>query len=202
MPLNVKLSSISAYRPQKVSIVGDNNIFRVDKARFTSCSWPIRSESANTCVMIGLNAGKNKNCLMHLAPEQQPLNSLKNGLERCIEKLKEKCDYKTAPVTAILIGGRAFDKKDSSTKGSFDLYDTAANILDKLEIPFSMICGKYKGVANDNISIVGENAVIWNDSYKDIQLPKFVSQEEVAELLEEKYQVVELSDDVPVKIDI
>lgn len=85
-------------------------------------------------------------------------------------------------ITGILVGGR-----NSSHKDSFNLFYEVANILDEFGIPFSMLCGKFDNIANDNILISGENVKIWNSSLKNKKL-------------DDLYEVVEISDKVPVDI--
>lgn len=201
MSLKIKLSQTAPRVCQQMVRVGEDNIFRTDSARFLRAPKPMRSENANTCLMVGINAGNNRNCLMHLAPEQQSLSTLKAGLLKCIKTLSEKCDNMKENFSAILIGGRAFDSNNPKTKASFDLFNHTANILEELGIPFSMICGKYDNVAKDNISVYKDCATIWNDSYKNLDIPKNATLEEIEEALSEHYQVVELSKEAPVEIE-
>lgn len=182
MSFKVNLLNTPVNYASKVAIVGKENIFTVNKAKFANSKYQLVSENANTCVMLGLNGGKANNCLMHLAPEQQPLRSLKEGIERCVEAIREKMDNVQEDVTGILVGGR-----NSSNKDSFNLFNEVANILDDLGVPFSMLCGKFDNVANDNILICEENVKIWNSSLKNKNL-------------EDLYEVVEISDKVPVDI--
>lgn len=182
MSFKVDLLNTPVNYVSKAAIVGKDNIFTVNKARFANSKYQLVSENANTCVMLGLNGGKVNNCLMHLAPEQQPLRSLKEGIEKCIENLRGNMGRIKEDVTGILVGGR-----NSSNKDSFYLFNEVANILDDLGVPFSMLCGKFDNVANDNILISGEKVKIWNSSLKNKNL-------------EDLYEVVEISDKVPVDI--
>lgn len=182
MSFKVNLLNTPVNYIAKAAIVGKDNIYTIDKARFANSTYQLVSENANTCVMLGLNGGKGNNCLMHLAPEQQPLGSLKVGIEKCIETIRGKMDNIQEEVTGILVGGR-----NSSNKDSFNLFNEVANILDDLGVPFSMLCGKFDNVANDNILISGEKVKIWNSSIKK-------------DNIEDLYEVVEISDKVPVDI--
>ena len=194
MSLKIKLTPEIQSIPRRITVVGNDNILRTQSARFTNSSQPMMSESANTCVMLGLNADKNKDCLMHLAPEQQSLRTLRDGIEACIEKMRENIRSLQENFSGILIGGR-----HSAYPESFDLFNETANILDELGIPFSMICGKFDNIANDNILMRENNATIWNKSLQHLDVRKNVTQDELAKILEENYEVVELSPEVPVE---
>lgn len=191
MAFKIHLSANPIKYTAKASIVGKDNIYTTGQAKFSQSIHPIVSHDANTCTMLCLNGENNKNCLMHLAPEQQSLNSLKPGIEKCIQKLRENIGKVHENITGIIIGGR-----DSKHKESFNLSVEIANILDEMGIPFSMICGKFDTIANDNILIKGNNAYIWNSSLKNL---KNSSQNELPTLLEKNYEVVELSPEVPVE---
>lgn len=144
--------------------------------------------------MLALNGGNGRNCLMHVAPEQQTISGIKKGLEKILEKLWENMGNAQDKITGILVGGR-----DRSNTESFGLFNDIADVLEELKIPFSMICGKYDNVAFDNIAVSGDKAVIWNSSFKDIKFPKNPSQKELENILYEKtHEVVEFSKDVPI----
>lgn len=183
MPFNVNISATPIKYQAKAFEVGKERIYTTGKARYSQSLHPLVSFDANTCSMLNLNGGNNRNCLMHLAPEQQSLNTLKAGLEKCILTLQDKMGHLQEDITAILVGGRHSGHKDS-----FNLFNEIANILDEFGIPFSMLCGKFDGIANDNIVITGNKAGIWNSSLEDKKL-------------EDVYEVVEISDEVPVNFE-
>lgn len=191
MSLKIHLSSNPIKYNAKASVVGRDRLYTTSRARFAQSKHPLVSHDANDCTMICLNGGTKYNCLMHLAPEQQPLTSLKSGIEKCIKTLMENMGRAQENITAIIVGGR-----DSSHKESFNLFNETANILEEMGIPFSMICGKFDHVANDNIVVAGNKAQIWNSSLKGLNS---TSPKELANILEENYEVVELSPEVPVE---
>lgn len=182
MPFKVQLSANPIKYQAKAFEVGKERIYTTSKARFSNSTHPLVSFDANTCSMLNLNGGHNRNCLMHLAPEQQSLVTLKSGIEKCILALQDKMGRVQEDITGILVGGR-----HSGNKESFNLFNEIANILDEFGIPFSMLCGKFDNIANDNIVIAGNKAGIWNNSLKDHSL-------------EDIYEVVELSDEVPINL--
>ena len=167
----------------------------INYAKYVGTNRSIRTEDANTCVIVGLN-NSNGNCLMHLAPEQQSIRTLAAGLNKCVETLIDKYKNGEEKITGFIVGGR-----DSlASKDSNPLYTAVANILDDLGIPFTMICGKKSSLANDNVNLVGKNATIWNNSFGDeLILNKNSTQKEIQEALEELYEAVEISPEVPIK---
>lgn len=183
MPLQVRLSSNPIKYQAKAFEVGKDRIYTTNKARFSQSAHPLVSFDANTCSMLNLNGGNNRSCLMHLAPEQQSLNTLKSGLEKCILALQDKMGNLQEDITAILVGGRHSGHKDS-----FNLFNEIANILDEFGIPFSMLCGKFDNIANDNIVVTGDKVGIWNNSLENNNL-------------KDVYEVVEISDEVPVNFE-
>lgn len=200
MCFKILLSNCARTTAEKAKVVGNkDNIYTISKAGFNPINNALVSKHADTCCLVGLNAGKN-NCLIHIAPEQQPLCSIQDGLEKCILKLQEKYGVAKDKITAILVGGRELIQKDAESVASFNNYNTVANSLDNLEIPFTMICGKKKGATKDNIYMVNETATIWNDFFKDLKLNKNSTQEEITEELSKKYQFVEIAPEVPVSI--
>ena len=125
MPLQVRLSSNPIKYPSKAFEVGKERIYTTSKARFSQSVHPLVSLDANTCSMLSLNGENNRNCLMHLAPEQQSLGTLKSGLEKCINSLREKIVDIENNITANLVGGR-----DRINTESLNLFNNIANILD------------------------------------------------------------------------
>lgn len=194
MSLKVKLSALPVKFDQKAFVVGKDNIYTTGRARFAQSRHPLVSYDANSCVMLGLNGGDNRNCLMHIAPEQQPLSTIKAGLGKCIQTLAEKMCNLENDITGILIGGR-----HSGNKDSFLLFNEIAKTLDEFGIPFSMICGKFNNIVNDNIVMTGDKTRVWNKSLQNLEIPQNNSQENIAKILEQNYEVVELVPEVPVE---
>ncbi len=185
MPFKVRLSSKPIKYQAKNYEVGRDRIFTINKSRFSQSPHPLVSFDANSCTMLNLNGGNNRNCLMHLSPEQQSTKTLKSGLEKCLLQLHEKMGNLEEDIRGIIVGGRHSEHKDS-----FNLFNEIANILDEFGIPFSMLCGKFDNIANDNIVITGNKACIWNSSLDNNN-----------NNLEDIYEVVEISDEVPVNFE-
>jgi hypothetical protein len=201
MSLTVKLSSIPTQVPRSAKVVGANHLYNIKNAGYSASTQSLFSEGANTCVLVALNAGKKSNCLLHLAPEHQKVGSIKEELSGCIDKLKAKCEDVREKVTGILFGGIEFDSKDPQAKGSFDVYNTVANSLEDMDVPFTMICGKKKGSPKDAIFLTSTSASLWNTDLKGLDIPQNASQEEIAKQLSSRYQFVEISPEVPISFE-
>lgn len=193
MSLNVKLTPKYTI-PQTKLYVGADNIFTTNKAKYSKAKSYMVTENANTCVMLGLSGGGLSNCLMHLSPEQQSLNSLRSDLEKCVQKIKDNFKNIEEDIIGILVGGR-----NSQCKASFDLFDNVAKTLDYMGIPFSMICGKRDNIANDNMAMSGNSVTVWNESLKDLEIPENPTQSQLEDILSQNYEVVELDSEAPVK---
>lgn len=87
---------------------------------------PMYSQYANTCSILDIN-----DTMVHLAPEYRTHNLIDKITDLVKKEKAEKGD-----VTAFIIGGKSQDK------GSFNLFNDIANILDREGTDFSMICGK------------------------------------------------------------
>ena len=61
-----------------------------------------------------------------------------------------------------------------------------------------MICGKFDSIKTDNIVTIGNKVSIWNSSLKDLNIPNGTTGEELQEILEQNYDIVEFADEVPV----
>lgn len=199
MSLSVKLTSVPPQIIKNAVEVGSENLFTTKARKFVKSGKSIITENANTCTMINLNSGEN-NCLLHLAPEQQTTEGLRHGLQKCINTLLQQCKNFQESVTGIIIGGRELIKNDPESVASFNIYNTAATILDELGIPFTMICGKNMGIPNDNICAKDKLAVIWNKAIKGLKQPESARKEDIERELEKLYQFVEIDDRVPVEI--
>lgn len=189
MPYNIRLTP-NYKLPKDTGIVGLDNVFTINKAKFMKSKRAYATENANTCTMIGLTAGEDKGFLMHLAPEQQSLHTIKSGLEKCVQKLRDNLKNIDSDIFGILVGGR-----NSECKESFNLFDTVAKTLDEMGIPISMICGKWNNVANDNMAIAGNTVTIWNESFRDLHIPEKPTQSQLEDVLNKNYQVVDINPD-------
>ena len=87
---------------------------------------PMYSQYANTCSILDIN-----DTMVHLAPELRTGNLMQKISDLIKKEKAEKGD-----VTAFIIGGKSQDK------GSFNLFNDIANVLDKEGVDFSMLCGK------------------------------------------------------------
>jgi hypothetical protein len=200
MAFTVKLGSVAHSIPQKANCVGSCGIYAIRHGGYSKTNRALYSEGANTCLLVGLKAGKKNNCLLHIAPEHQSVGSIEKELISCINKIQEQSTNIKDKVCAILFGGRELLNSDPEAVGSFDIYNTVANVLDKLGISFSMICGKKKGASTDNMFMGLNDIAIWNKDLKNLKLPENASQDEIATALSERYEFVEFSPDVPIEI--
>ena len=100
-------------------------------------------------------------------------------------------------INAFIYGGIEFDAKNASSRGSFNLYNNLADIMEELNVPFSMLCGKKPMVkTHDNMHAIDDRLTIWNDAYKEMgkNLDE-IANEDKLEFLRSKYQFVETTGD-------
>lgn len=199
MSLSVKLTYTRPQIVKNAVEVGSRNRFTTEAGKIVNAGKSIVTENANTCTMIALNAG-NSDCLLHLAPEQQAINDIKPGLQRCINKLLQQCKNFKESVTGLIIGGRELIKDNPESVASFNVYNTAATALDELDIPFTMICGKNLDIPNDNICAKDNIAVIWNKVISNLRTATPERQKNLEKELLKYYQFVEIDEEVPVEL--
>jgi hypothetical protein len=201
MTFTVKLGSVAHSLPKQAKCIGKDGVFAIRHGGYSTSTHALYSEGANTCLLVGLNAGKQNNCLLHIAPEDQSVSSIEKELTSCVDRVKEQSKNVKEKVCAILFGGRELSKDDPESIGSFDIYNTVADVLEKLGVSFSMICGKKKGAATDNMFMRTTDIAIWNKDLKNLKIPENASQDDIAAALSERYQFVELSPDVTLEVD-
>ena len=74
------------------------------------------------------------------------------------------------------------------------------NVLEELEIPYTMICGKKMGLGNDDIYIADGTAHVQNDFFECLKGDTRSPQERIKEQLERGYQFVEIDPRVPIEV--
>lgn len=191
---SINLSKV-AY-PNTKSIISVGNSFgnyTLKDAKTANPNTVLGTNDAYACTILALNNGKKK-FLAHLAPELQPTNFIQKSLEK---KLTEFCE-KSNDVKGIITGGW-----DSANIESFNLPIAIADVLDSFGIKFSMICGKKKGSAPENVVMHRNTATIWSDKFKELFAKiksNNVDNDAIQKTLEDHYEIVELSDDIPINI--
>lgn len=182
----INLSKVPYPEIRYAKNVGYFHDYLIKKGSICTNHRGLRTENINSCT-AGVLFGKDKNFMFHAAPEMQPLNSIKEDLAQFVSKLNRSCEE----IKGFIFGGWALNNRDKETVRSFDLYNTIADALDYLGIKFTMICGKEKNAALDNMYAVGNNVTVWNNDFKKIASSENMSPEEVINLLEQNYQFVE-----------
>lgn len=196
MPLKVRLTNTPHVIRKGAKEVTQ---YTMSASKTSTPGRAVFSEGANTCSLLALNLG-NVNRLFHLAPELQPTNNLYEGIRSSIDTLYENSEDLDDEVTAVLIGGRELIKDNPESEASFNLYNETANVLEELEIPYTMICGKKMGLGNDDIYIADGTAHVQNDFFECLKGDTRSPQERIKEQLERGYQFVEIDPRVPIEV--
>lgn len=194
-PLTLNLSRIP-YPDVKGMIKVGNSLgdYALKDARSAVIGRTIGTFDAKACTIVDINNGK-RNYLAHIAPELETSQAVEKGLEKT---LKEMEDNSSDRIRAVIVGGW-----DSSNQESFDLPLKIADLFDRIGIDFSMICGKPKGAPAESMVALQNQVNVWCDKFKELFTKldvKKATKEDVQQALENHYEVVELSDNIPVKI--
>ena len=194
-PLTLNLSKIPYPNVKGMIEVGNSlGDYTLKNARSAVISATMATFDAKACTIVNINNGK-RNYLAHLAPELETPQSVEKGLEKTLLKME---DDASEDIKAMIVGGW-----DSSNPKSFDLSIKIADLFDKFGIDFSMICGKPKGAPAENMIVARNLIKVWSDKFKELFAKldvKKATKEDVQQALENHYEVVELSDNIPVKI--
>lgn len=170
----------------------------VEKGTFkmSTSSRAILSPDIDTKVNLILN-GDTKNALLEMEPIVfKTVNSIRNAVLRAIGQFKENYNLSYDSISAFIMGGRDCKHNYHSN----ELANCIADTLEDSDVPFSMLCGKRPAVDLDNIYSVNKNTTLWNNSFKNINHK--ISEEEAIEELKHMYEIVEISDDVPLSFEI
>lgn len=193
-PLTINLSKIPYPKLNKFTEVGNSlGNYTLKNAKLVAMDTAIGSFNSNASSMIFLNNG-NKKYLAHIAPELYSPRVLERGLSNVIDELSQNSE----PLKGIVLGGL-----DSTNKQSAELSILMANILDKFGVDFSMICGKLKGASAENLIASRKQVNIWSNKFKELFSGldvKKATKDDIQNALEEHYEMVELSDNIPIRI--
>ena len=152
----------------------------------------LRNENMNADVGGALIANKTA-YVFHIAPEQQNLNRLKQLIE---QKANELMSYKDK-IWGFICGGWALNSNNEISKKSFDVYNTLADKMDDMNIPFGMVCGKEIGSHYDNFRLRNNTINVWSDLITDRFKDKTnIPPEEIISNLEQDYQFVEFNPEI------
>ncbi len=184
-PLFINLANKFNSPVGQTCIVGDCNEFWIKTGKIVNATKGIKTDNINSCT-AGLLSNGDKNFVFHVAPELQPLNTIKQEFEKQLENLKNFRD----DIRGIIYGGWCLDNNDSTTIQSFNLYNKIADVLDALGVKFTMICGKDKNTPMDNLYVKGNRIVLINKGF-NINKNEELSQDNIIASLEDKYQIVE-----------
>ena len=192
---SLKVNLLAAKYPiKKVDCAINNQL----KSKFTTgkqflTSWRgLTTEDINANVGGAIIADKLA-YIFHLTPEQQNLSKLKSTIEQKAGELILTGNK----LWGFICGGWALDKNNDISKRSFDIYNTLADIMDNLNIPFGMVCGKQAGNHYDNFRLKDNNIYVWSDLIKNRFEGKDVnSPDEIIDNLEQDYQFVEFNPEI------
>lgn len=191
---SINLSKVAYPRIKSLVSVGNSlGNYTLRDAKTVSPTIVLGTSDAYACTILALNNGKKK-FMAHLAPELQPIKFVEKGLEK---KLADFCEDSN-DVKGVITGAW-----DSTQADSFELPIAIANILDKFGIKFSMLCGKKKGSAPENMVMHKNTATIWSNKFKELFSnikSDNVDNNAVQKALEDHYEIVELSDDIPINV--
>lgn len=194
-PLTLSLSKIPYPDVKKMTKVGNSlGDYTLKDARIGAFGRLMGTFDANAGTILDINNGK-KNYMAHLAPELQTPQFVEKGLEKTLLKME---DDASEDISAIIVGGW-----DSSNPESFNLPLKIADLFDTFGIDFSIICGKPKGAPAESMVVQNNQIKVWSDKFKELFAKldvKKATKEDVQQALENHYEVVELSDNIPVKV--
>lgn len=199
MSFTVKLTNVMPYTRKAPTIVGKENLFTINKAKDIVGTRAIVSDSADTCSYMAIKAG-NRNALMHLAPEQEPIGTLRDRLYAYLDSFRENYDIMIDEMKAFIFGGREFAKGDVQSETSCNLYNEMAESLDEFGVPFTMICGKKSGMAKDDIYFASNKVYAINKSLKDLSIPENPTPKQVEDAIGQYYECVEINPEVPIEV--
>ena len=131
--------------------------------------------------------------VFNVAPERQSLSKIKTIIEEKTSELMQGGNK----LLGFICGGWRIDKNNDISKRSFDLYNTLADKMDDLKIPFGMICGKEIGNHFDNFRLKENNIYMWSDLIANRFSGKEpLPREDILENLEKDYEFVEFSPEI------
>ena len=188
----INLSKIAYPEVKRVIDVGRCHDYLIGAGKKTATVRSLKTENINSCTAGVLSNGKN-HFMFHVAPELQPVSTIKKEIEKQVNILRETCDN----VKAFICGGLELNNKDSESVASFNLYNTIADALEDLGVNFTMMCGKKKGSPMENMYAVGNTITVWSNTFKKLfpNGAKDLNQEEILEILEKHYQFVEKNEE-------
>lgn len=188
MSMKINISQKAYPIAQKVSEKGSFKMVTTCRALFSS--------NVDTKVNLLLNSNT-KNALLEMEPKiYQSANNIRESIMRAVRQFREKYNLSYDDITAFIMGGR--DCKHIHQGNS--LANCIADTLEDSNIPFTMLCGKRPAVGLDNIYSVSKNTTLWNDSFNRVNIK--ASEEEAINDLKHMYEIVEISDEVPLSFEV
>lgn len=188
MSMRINITNKAYPIAQKVSEKGAFKMVTTSRAIF--------SPNIDTKINLLIN-NDTKNALLEMEPKAyKSINSIRETVLRAIRQFKENYNLSYDDITAFIMGGR----DSRHFRQGNELANGIADTLEEANVPFSMLCGKRPAVEMDNIYSVNKNATLWNNSFKNIH--KKITEEEAINELKSMYEIVELSDDVPLSFEV
>ena len=163
-----------------------------DGKQLTTTWRSLMAEDMNANVGGALMTNR-KAYVFNVAPERQSLSKIKTIIEEKAGELVQGGNK----ILGFICGGWSIDKNNDISKRSFDLYNTLADKMDDLKIPFGMVCGKEIGNHFDNFRLKENNIYMWSDLIaKRFSDKGSLSREDILENLEKDYEFVEFSPEI------
>lgn len=189
-----KVNLISSAYPK---VLQDKNVgahlnFSISNGKTVPVKWQgIRSENMDANI-AGIIANEKDAFVYHIAPEQNSPSSIMGFLTDKIAELKSGGEH----VWAFITGGWALEKNNKVSEQSFDLYNSIANQLEEMEVPFGMMCGKYEHGKPDNFRLFQNKLYLWGDTIKNkLVKDEPLTTEKVLDKYAEDYQCIEFTPD-------
>ena len=177
---------------QRNCIVGRQHDYLMNSAKISRSD--ILTENINACIAGVVSAGKT-NMMFHLAPEQQAIPNLEDVFYRKMDEFFETAG--TDDFDAVITGGWKYSSRDADTASkSIVLYNKVAELIEDLKGRLSIFCGKEQNdIDNLQFNNIGCTKLVsdnWAKYGINCDALKSKSPEEVARILENKYETVEI----------
>lgn len=188
--LKVNLISSAYPKVTQDKIVGAHRRFNIFDGKTVAAKWHgVRTENMDANI-AGFIANDNDVFVYHIAPELNTEASVIKFLADKIAELKASGEN----LWAFVCGGWALENNNKIAEKCFNLYNSIANELEKKDIPFGMMCGKFNHGKADNFRFFQNKLFLWGDNISD----KFVkgeslTPESVMKKFADKYQCLEFS---------
>lgn len=124
---------------------------------------PVKTPNIFICTAIIL-VSKLMNKIMHIAPEFETENNVRNQLAKDIEKMRNIPN--NSDVSVAIIGGIEAKAGDRESDLSHRIYNAAAEVaFDEYNCNGIMACGKKRGDSLENIKVEGNEITVYTKDF-------------------------------------